>query len=277
MSRIQTKERERQKVFNQARRKILNLEKTITKGSFKDIPYGDIALWHKTAGVIDDMMDQNNTIVAGEVYVNNLSDLPSAALHPGKVIYVLGFGVGGSPWISNGVIWVPAAGSIVVANFYNPVVLGGTVTTEQILRQVVFPTIPNQGSCIRIGDIICVTFDYRKTGTTNAYTTGYRFGILGTLTDPFFETPTGAGATTIATTGRNYLCRLDATNFKKIGIVGYSSFAGITSQADGGNLVIANADTNNLTLSHTAKLNGSTDTFTNRTFMVELISSGASS
>lgn len=268
---------ERRKVYQRARKKILNIEKSITKGSFKNIPFSDIARWHRTAGVIDDMMDQSNAIVTGEHWVNNLSDLPSAALHPGKIIYVLGFGVGGSPWLSNGTIWIPAGGSIVVCNFYLPVNLGGTVTTEQILRQAVFPTIPNQGSCIRIGDIICVTFDSRKTVGANAYTAGYRFGILGTLSDPFFETPAGSGATVISTTGRNYLCRLDATNFKKMGILGSSSFAGVTSTADGGSMVIANADTNNLTLSYTAKLNGTADTFTSRTFMVELISSGASS
>lgn len=268
---------ERRKVYERARKKILNIEKSITKGPFKDIPFSDIARWHRTAGVIDDMMDQSNTIVTGEHWVNNLSDLPSAALHPGKIIYVLGFGVGGSPWLSNGTIWIPAGGSIVVCNFYLPINLGGTVTTEQILRQAVFPTIPGQGNCIKIGDVVCMTIDTRKSGIVNTYTHGYRFGIAGTLSDPFFETPSASSTANISTTSRLYYCRLDATNFKKMGSFGSIPFGGSSATGDGGNLVIASPDNNNLNLSYTALMNGGTDTLTSRSFMVELISSGVSS
>ncbi len=275
MSRIQVKERQR--IINQAKRKILNIEKTITKGSFKDVPFNSIARWHRTAGVIDDIVDQNNVIVSGDHYVTNLSDLPNPVFHPGKIIYVLNFGVGGSPWLSNGVIWIPAGGRIVVNNFYNPVVLGGTVTDEQILRQAVFPVIPNQGNVIRIGDIVCVTIDTRKSGIVNTYTAGYRFGKLGTLSDPFFETPSASTTANISTTQRHYLCRLDNTNVKKMGVFGSAPFGGVTAQIDGGNLVITDIDISSLNLSYTGKMNGGTDTLTSRTFMVELYSSGAAS
>lgn len=43
--------------------------------------------------------------------------------------------------MSNGTIWVPATGKLTIANYYNPVNLGGTVTTKQIIRQFVIPRI----------------------------------------------------------------------------------------------------------------------------------------
>ena len=261
-----------------AAKKLLNVTRRINKGSFKDIPLRDIATYRRTLGVIDGILD-NGVLVSGEDWVNNLSDLPTASKHVHKIIYVLNFGVGGSPWMSNGTIWVPATGKLTIANYYNPVNLGGTVTTEQILRQFTVPkATPVGGSIMRIGDIIRVTSDARKTGNANTFTRAIRAGILGTISDGAFDSPLAAAASFNSAVERHYYIRTSDKVITKIGFPGSASINGIGSGALAGAVTFASSiDAADFFFEYTAKMNGGTDTYTQRTFIAELFSIGASS
>lgn len=261
-----------------AAKKLLNVTRRINKGSFKDIPLRDIATYRRTLGVIDGILD-NGVLVSGEDWVNNLSDLPTASKHVHKIIYVLNFGVGGSPWMSNGTIWVPATGKLTIANYYNPVNLGGTVTTEQILRQFTVPkATPVGGSIMRIGDIIRVTSDARKTGNANTFTRAIRAGILGTISDGAFDSPSAAAASFNSAVERHYYIRTSDKVITKIGFPGGASINGVGSGALAGAVTFASSiDAADFFFEYTAKMNGGTDTYTQRTFIAELFSIGASS
>lgn len=261
-----------------AAKKLLNVTRRINKGSFKDIPLRDIATYRRTLGVIDGILD-NGVLVSGEDWVNNLSDLPTASKHVHKIIYVLNFGVGGSPWMSNGTIWVPATGKLTIANYYNPVNLGGTVTTEQILRQFTVPkATPVGGSIMRIGDIIRVTSDARKTGNVNTFTRAIRAGILGTISDGAFDSPSAAAASFNSAVERHYYIRTSDKVITKIGFPGSASINGVGSGALAGAVTFASSiDAADFFFEYTAKMDGGTDTYTQRTFIAELFSIGASS
>ncbi len=261
-----------------SRNKILNITKRINKGSFKDIPIRDIATYSRTLGSIDGIMD-NNLLVPGEDWVTNLSDLPDPTKHLNKIIYVLNFGVGGSPWISNGVIWIPATNRLTIANFYDPINLGSPYTTDTILRQITVPKATNLGgSVMRVGDIIRLTSDSRKVGNSNSYTRAIRAGILGTTSDSAFDAVSAIASSFNSTVERHYYIRLSDKVIKKIG---YSGSASINGTNQGGGLggsitFAASIDANDFFMSFSAKMGGGTDTFTQRTFMAELFSCGAS-
>ncbi len=262
-----------------AKKKILNLEKSINKGSFKDIDFINIARWGRdVSNEITDIVDDKNSIVTGEDWVNNLSDLPTASKHTGKIIYVLNFGVGGSPWISNGTIWVPATGRITVASFHEPLVLGGTVTVDQIMRQAMLPTAPPiGGNVMRIGDLLRITNDCRKVGAVNGYTRGIKIGITGTVTDATSEVFGSSGTGNNSSVERHYYLRVSNTVVRKLGMFGSISIQGISTGASGGSVTMASSvDNNSLFFSFVAKMDGGTDTFTNRTFMAEFFPCGAS-
>lgn len=260
-----------------AAKKLLNITRRINKGSFKDIPLRDIATYRRTLGVIDGVLD-NGVLVSGEDWVNNLSDLPTASKHVHKIIYVLNFGVGGSPWMSNGTIWVPATGKLTIANYYNPVNLGGTVTTEQILRQFTVPkATPLGGSVMRIGDIIRVTSDSRKVGGNDTFTRAIRAGIAGTISDAAFDSVSATAANFNSVVERHYYLRVSDKVITKLGFPGSASINGVGSGSLAGSVTfVSSIDAADFFFEFTAKLGGTTDTFTQRTFIAELFSTGAS-
>lgn len=264
-----------------AKKKILNLEKSINKGSFKDIDFINIARWGRdVSNQITDIVDDKNSIVTGEDWVNNLSDLPTASKHTDKIIYVLNFGKGGSPWISNGTIWVPASGRIVVERFHEPFTLTTNVTTLQIMRQALFPFHSNVGgNVIRVGDIVRLSLDLRKIGVVNTFTRYVKVGVTGTVSDGQPDLFGATAASFACSVERHYYVRLAGNIIQKIGVFGSVSIQGITNGAVGGNITIGSGgiDSNNIYFSSVGNMDGSTDTLKQRTFMAELFVSGVSS
>lgn len=263
-----------------ARKEVLRLEKSINKGPFKDIKESNLALWNRTSGIVDSLLDTSNQLVTGESWVNNISDLPNAAKHKNKIIYVLNFGKGGSPWISNGTIWVPASGRIVVERFHEPFTLTTNVTTLQIMRQALFPFHSNVGgNVIRVGDIVRLSLDLRKTGVVNTYTRYVKVGVTGTVSDGQPDLFGATAASFACSVERHYYVRLAGNVIQKIGMFGSVSIQGTTSGSVGGNITIGSGgiDSNNIYFSSVGNMDGSTDTLKQRTFMAELFVSGVSS
>lgn len=133
---------------------------------------------------------------------------------------------------------------------------------------------------MRIGDIIRLTIDSRKSDINNTYTRAIRAGILGTTTDAAFETPSAAAATNKSTVERHYYLRLSSTVIKKIGLFSAPSLSGITGSGAslaGSVTFAANIDNNDFYMSFGTKMDGGTDTFTSRTFMAELYPCGSPS
>jgi hypothetical protein len=144
-------------------------------------------------------------LVSDPVYFATAAAAPDPASYPGLKIYVAGFGVGGSDWVSNGTIWRPIDHITIIYMNTTGHTHGATFTTEEIAYQVVIPLDVNNASMWQPGDVLSINnCIFYKTGNADTFNVGVRIGSAGTTADTLVYNGTNIGPS-IGFTGQKWI------------------------------------------------------------------------
>lgn len=252
------------------------------KGVLKTFNYKDVIHYKKYGDSVLSFLDESNNEVVGINVVDSLVDIPDAALNDKKSIKCLGFGLGGTTLISINNRWRCMFGSTTLKTEYSPIVLPAPKDSKQILRQVTIPRI-NGKSVMQPGDMLRIFTESIKLGVANIHTRSFFFGSTGSL-----ATDIEIDAVAAPTSSTNVLVELfefyrmadsagSSVIMKNLSKGGYKVNLGATQDVSvlpGESITIPNMDSNDTIVTFSAVLNGTSDTFTNNNWNVELLSTG---
>lgn len=252
------------------------------KGVVKSFNYRDLVHYSRYQNTIVSMLDDTKTEILGSNIVDNLVDMPDVSLSDKKSIKCLGFGMGGATFIAINNRWRLMFGNATLKTDYVPVVLPAPKNSKQILRQFTIPRIANK-SVMQPGDMLRLTLESFKTGSVNLHTRSFFFGNTGILaSDIEIDVATTPLSTTNNLTEIIEFYRMDDSSgssviMKNLSKGGYNVGLGGTQGATvvpGETITIPNMDTNDTVMTFSAVLDGTSDTFTNNNWNVELITCG---
>jgi hypothetical protein len=94
----------------------------------------------------------------------------------GQPVFVSNIGVGGSAWYSNGTLWKPVGGQVLLSSL--DAAITGLTNSEVISHQYLIPA-----ALLQVGDRIEVKTGLSKSGTTDTGALRIRVGTAGTTAD----------------------------------------------------------------------------------------------
>ncbi len=234
------------------------MKKTRNRGKFKFIKYKDLAHFSRDSSFnIENFLKEDNVIIDGVPTVLNYADLPNASLFNKKVFKVLNFGLKGSYWISNGVKWMLMNYPLCIGASYTDINLAAGANNYRSLYSFLIPT-DGTLSALRQGDILRLTSQFIKNGTTSTLGKGYSLGATSNSSNNNSGFYAGTNGTVDASvvqlenfgpssnTFTHYVeehnfQRIGAASFKKNGMNGSSSIYGSASSYIGGTINLATA------------------------------------
>lgn len=252
------------------------------KGILKTFNYKDVVHYNRYGDNVLSFLDETGAEITGNSVVDNLVDIPDATLNDKKSIKCLGFGLGGTTFISINNRWRFMFGYTTLKTDYTPIALPAPKNSKQILRQFTIPRI-NGKSVMQPGDLLRIYAECNKTGGTNIATRSFFFGNTGSLaTDIEIDAVAAPGASTSTITEIFEFYRMDDSagssvimkNFSKGPVGGNVGGVQGSTVLPGESITIPNMDSNDTFVTFSAVLNGTNDVFNNNNWNVELLTTG---
>lgn len=220
------------------------------------------------------MLRWSNGWASGNPIVNGVTfaSLPAAASNAGQIARVTNIGPSGfgSLWVSNGTIWSPLGGTLMLKTLGAPVT--GIANSETIVLQTIIPA-----GAWQVNNTIRVWFGMTKSGTTDAGGALVRIGISGTTADQSISGFSSSSFMASANQSSGYICDiklLSSTTAQKQGAASSSagSYGAASSIAINAANTIPNSSANDLYVSLSMQSSGTANTVGITAGQLQLIS-----
>lgn len=252
------------------------------KGKVKTMNYRNMVHYEKYNNSVISFLDETNSRILGNDVVNAVTDMPDPTLNDKRVIECIGLGLGSTSLISINNRWRCLLGHTTLASNYTSVSLPAPKNTKQIMRQFTIPRLGGK-SLMQPGDLVRIFVDSTKTGVANVISRSFFFGSTGVLaTDVEIDLTAASSASAVYETEVFEFFRLSDSGgnsriMKNLSKGSYAVGLGGTqgpSVLEGETITIPNMDVNDTFVSYAVGLDGTSDSFVNNNWHVELINSG---